>query len=326
MTDRPDLSAIVVTWNTRDMTLDCLEALHGSIGALGAEIFVVDNGSSDGTVEAVSQRFPSVRLIVNPDNRGFAAANNQAIGASSGRYILLVNSDVIVEKGTPAALVEFMDATPQAGAAGAQLVSRTGKLEHSAAAFPSLATELLNKSLLRVLMPSRYAVGRDQAGSPSQVDSVLGACMIVRRETVESVGAFDEDFFFFLEETDWCRRMRDAGLEIYLVPSARAIHLKGRSKSPFRAEARVEYYRSLYKYFRKHSGPATRLFLRVGKLVKVALNFVMLAAANAFTIFCVDGLREKLRIYSLLFGWHLAFCPEGIGLPGKRANDRRHRS
>ena len=322
MSTAPDISVVIVTWNTRQMTLGCLEALYAGLGTLGAEVFVVDNGSSDGTAEAVARRFPSVKMIANENNRGFAAANNQAMRPASGRYVLLLNSDAVVEEDTLAGLVEFMDSTPGAGAAGAQLVSRSGKLENSAATFPSLATELLNKSLLRLLKPSRFAAGRVESQEPVRVDSVLGACMIVRSETIEEVGMLDEDYFFFLEETDWCRRMREAGRDVYLLPTARAVHLKGASKSAFRAAARVEYHRSLYKYFRKHRGGGARLALRAGKFVRIVLNSAMLLAANALTVFSLENLRGKMRVYALLLGWHLAFCPDCVGLPRDRIDSQ----
>ncbi len=316
MSQQPDISVIVVTWNTREMTLGCLEALYANDGGCDLEVFVVDNGSLDGTAEAIAQRYPQVRLIANEDNRGFAAANNQAMQDARGRYVFLLNSDAIVDDGTLRELVGFMDAELTVGMAGAQLVSRDGKLENCASVFPTLAMELLNKSLLRALNPGRYGAGRTQgATEPVVVESVLGACMIVRAEAIDRVGMLDDGFFFFLEETDWCRRMRDAGWGIYLVPKARAVHLKGKSKAVFRARAKVEYHRSLYRYFGKHHGTFMAVTLRVGKTLRHLLNLLMLSVGNVATLGLGRRLRAKLAMSAVVLGWHLGLCPRGYGLP-----------
>ncbi len=318
MTDAPDISVVIVTWNTREMTLGCIGALKAGLGRLSAEVFVVDNGSSDGTAEAVAREFPDARVIANEYNLGFAAANNQAMRLARGRFVLLLNSDATVESNTLTALAGFLDANPKAGAAGAQLVSRDGKRENCASVFPSLATELLNKSLLRAFNPARYGAGRTQGDAPVEVESLVGACMMVRRETIDEVGMLDEGFFFFLEETDWCLRMREAGRGVWLVPAARAVHLKGKSKSGFRARAKAEYLRSLYRYFGKHRGAGARALLRGGKAARLFLSCAALGAANVLTLGCVEKLRARFATCAALLGWHIALCPRGYGLPGKR--------
>ncbi|MBM4309106.1 MAG: glycosyltransferase family 2 protein, partial [Deltaproteobacteria bacterium] len=188
------------------------------------EVFVVDNGSMDGSVEAVRVGFPEAIVIQNSTNLGFAQANNQALRLAKGKYILLLNPDTQVKEGAIETLKVFMDNHPKAGAVGAQLLNSDGSKQNSIANFPSLATELLNKSLLRWLFPDRFPGKERDYNEPIEVESVIGACMMVRREAIEQVGLLDEDYFLFLEETDWCYRMKKAGWKVYHVPQADVYH------------------------------------------------------------------------------------------------------
>jgi GT2 family glycosyltransferase len=189
----PDLSVIIVNWNTRELLLNCIESIYRTVRGLLFEIFVVDNGSNDGSPDSVKGKFPEIELIQNQRNLGFARANNEALRRSRGRY----------EK-----LVEFMEGNPTVGVVGGQLINMDGSRQNSVDNFPSLTAETLNKSLLRILFPKRYPSKRANYSTPIDVDSVIGACMIVRSRAIQEVGLLDEDYFFFLEETDWCYRMR----------------------------------------------------------------------------------------------------------------------
>ena len=153
---RPDLSVIIVNWNTKELLLNCIESFYRAVKGLGFEIFVVDNGSSDGSPDSVQRRFPEIELIRNRRNLGFARANNEALRRSTGRYALLLNTDVILTEGAVEKLVEFMDRNATVGVAGGQLINVDGSKQNSFDNFPSLAAEALNKSLLRMLFPKRY--------------------------------------------------------------------------------------------------------------------------------------------------------------------------
>jgi len=313
-----DVSIIVVTWNTRDMTLRCLGHLSEAIEGLDAEVFVVDNASTDGTAEAIRQMYPHVKLIVNERNLGFAAANNLALARASGKYVLLLNSDAMVERETIREQIAFMDARSEAGACGAQLLNEDGTRQNSFDNFPTFATELLPKRLLRALMPRKYPGKKHAYTEPLEVESVLGTCMMVRAEAIAQTGTLDEDFFFLYEETDWCLRMRGAGWRIFFVPSARATHLQGATKASRRAAAKIEYYRSLYKYFRKHYGGFRSAMFRGLKFCAVFVNMSSLFLANAFTLFTSARLRRRLGVYARAFLWHLMLCPEGQGLKSEK--------
>ena len=313
-----DLSIIIVNWNTRHLLCQCIDSLTQTLKKIDAEIFVVDNGSTDGSVAAVRERFPGVRLIENPVNIGFARANNQAISVSNGEYLLLLNPDTRVKDEAIPTMLSFMSSHVRAGLVGAQLLNADGSKQNSIANFPSLTTELLNKSLLRRLFPEKFPGKERDYPSPVEVDSVIGACMLVRRETVEQVGLLDEGYFLFLEETDWCFRVKKAGWKIYHIPEAEIFHFQGKSAEAQKAKARIEYYRSRYHYFRKNRGGFQTSVLSIGLIIKLLVELVFATIACMVTLFMVKKWRTKLSTYLYLMWWHLRLCPETMGLRPKK--------
>jgi len=260
-----------------------------------------------------------VKLIENPVNMGFASANNQALSVSKGRYLLLLNPDTQVKDGAIEKMLSFMEANPDVGIAGAQLMNVDGSKQNSIANFPSLATELLNKNLLRWLFPQRFPGKERDYLDPIEVDSVIGACMMVRRKAMEQVGPLDEDYFLFMEETDWCFRMKKANWKIFHVPRAEVIHFQGISAEVDKARARVEYYQSRYHYFKKNKGSLQFFVLLIGLILKLSVELVFIAIACLFTLFRVKKWSKKLSTYLYLMWWHLGWCPREMGL--KPVND-----
>jgi hypothetical protein len=308
------LSIIIVNWKTREPLLNCLESVFRHSGTLTSEVIVVDNGSRDGSVAAVKENYPQVKIITNPSNLGFARANNQAISSASGRYCLILNSDAELTSGALQAMVEFMEGNPRVGIAGAKLLNRDGSMQNSFDNIPTLATELLNKSLLRTLFPQRYPSKKSVITSPLEVESIIGACMLIRRKALDEVGLLDEDYFLFLEETDLCFRMRKAGWQVFYLPHVHVYHLQGESKAIDPGRAWIEYYRSLYKFFRKNRSYLSYLTLRVFKVVKLSLNFILTTLGLIFSLAQNKQLRRRSSIYSKLFIWHILLCPEDKGL------------
>ncbi len=313
-----DISFVIVNWNTRKLLLDCLASIPEAVAGFSHEIIVVDNGSADGSPEAVRKQFPEVRLIENTDNKGFARANNQALVIARGRYLLLLNSDTVLRPDTISGLVAFLDAEPSAAMAGPRMVGGDGTVQNSYDNFPSLATELLNKSLLRKLFPKKYSGKAATAGDPFEVDSLIGACIVVRATALQEVGMFDEDYFFFLEETDWCLRMRKAGWKVFHVPRVDIVHLQGQSKRQRPASAWIEYYRSLYLFFKKNRSAASYLFLRVCRFLKLVVNLVLTVAGLVLTLGGKRRYREKTPVYAHLVWWHIRLCPLSMGLRDHR--------
>jgi GT2 family glycosyltransferase len=293
---QPDLSVIIVNWNTRELLLNCIESFYRTVKGLTSEIFVVDNGSTDGSVDSVRRTFPEIELIQNERNLGFARANNEALRKRRGRYALLLNTDVILTHGAVETLVEFMDHNPTVGIAGGQLVNGDGSKQNSFDNFPSLTTEALNKSLLRILFPRRYPSKRVNYENPIDVHSVIGACMIVRSQSMQEVGLLDEDYFFFLEETDWCYRMRRGKWGVCHIPQARIVHLQGKTANMVRGRAKIEYYRSLYLFFKKHRGIVESILLRGFLFSRFCIDFVLTLLSCLLTAFRSERLKRRLGI------------------------------
>jgi hypothetical protein len=279
-----------------------------------SEVIVVDNGSQDGSAGEVKRLFPDIRLVENRQNFGFAKATNQGISLSSGRYILLLNPDTEVLEGSIESMVAFMESHPDAGIAGAQLLNEDGSRQNSIANFPTLTTELLNKSLLRRLSPRRYPGKEMEYPDAIEVDSVIGACMVARREALERVGVLDEDYFLFLEETDWCYRMKAAGWKVYHLPQAKVIHFQGKGAERRRREAKVEYYLSRYHFFKKNRGRLQWLLLLIGLMAKLKVEILSVFIGCLMTLFLLKRWRKRLAVYTYLLVWHLRFCPRRMGL------------
>jgi GT2 family glycosyltransferase len=271
----PDVSIVIVNLNTRNLLRDCLIALAANAQEM-TETIVVDNGSTDGSVEMLAAEFPGVGVIANASNAGFAPANNQGLARASGRYALLLNSDTRVAADALINLVAFMDAHPQAGACGPQLRNADGTLQPSGRCFPTLA------STLGELLPAPEHWRRKLRGDLETrdydqvypVDELSGAALCVRRDALEQIGFLDEDFFFLGEDIDLCWRLKSAGWLVFYVPSARVMHYWGGSRNKTRSyRISLLSQRSYYLLFRKHR---TKTQARALKVVLVSLTAMKL--------------------------------------------------
>jgi GT2 family glycosyltransferase len=306
-----DLSVIVVNYNRRELLRECLRSVRAR---RSVELIVVDNGSADGSADAVAAEFPAARLLRQERNLGFARAVNLAMGASSGDVLLLLNNDTVVQEGALDVLLDFLEAHPRVGIVGAQLLNEDGTLQHSFDNFPTLGL-VLAKGLARWLRPDRYPSRHTALDGPREVESVIGAAMAVRRGLVEQIGPLDEAFFWALEETDWCRRAWAAGWKVMIVPEARVRHRSGATKALSPARAEVEYVRSLFAYFRKHAPRSTYTALRLLYVPKTFVNLAAALAAALPTLFLHPGARRRAGKYAYLLGWQLVGCPASMGLP-----------
>ncbi len=299
-----DISIVIVNWNTRELLKDCLESVVRTVHGLTYEIIVVDNASTDGSVTMLGELFPQVRIISNNENRGFGAANNQAFQIMAGRYAHLLNTDTVLTEGAVQELFAFMESHPEAGMSCGQLLNRDGSKQNSIAAFPTLLTLLTNMSLLEYLFPGKYPSKRYPHRQPVEVDSAVGACLMVRKAAMDVVGSFDERYFFFFEETDWAYRMRLAGWKVYHVPTARIYHLQGQSIGP-NVAARIEFYRSRFQFFKKWNSPAYYDLVRLVIFGRLTVNWFLTALMVVLTLGFIQGSRDKLRVYSRLLRWHV---------------------
>ncbi len=299
----PAVSVIIVNYNGGEYTPACLDSIPG-----GTEIIVVDNGSKDGSADAIAAKYPAVQVLRNTANLGFARAVNQGIAASTGRYVCLLNNDARLSPDTLATLLAYMDAHPDVGMTAPQLLHEDGRKQHSFDNFPSLATALLNKSLLRRLAPDAYPSKTQDYKEPREVASVIGACMMVRRDVVDRIGPLDEAYFLFLEETDWCLRCRRAGYKVVFVPGSTVVHLQGKTRDQVRVRGRIEYTRSLFTYFRKNR-PGSSLLLRLLFPVKNLIE-VLFQTLGLF----LPKVRRRWVETAALLGWQLCGAPRSWGL------------
>ena len=245
------VSAIVVTHNAAAWIERSLQSLAGT----GAEVIVVDNASTDGTPGLVREKFPDARVI-EQENKGFGAGNNAGMRAASGRYYLLLNPDAWLTEGALEKLVAFADEHPEAAVVGPRLLNPDGSLQRSVRGYPSpwrIATEYF---FLRKLGPRTHALNaffgeQFDHESVREAEYLFGACLLVRREAVDEVGGFDEDFFLMSEEVDWCYRFREAGWKVLFYPGAEVFHVVGASLNPRQFHAIV---RGHLQFLRKHRG------------------------------------------------------------------------
>ena len=253
-----DISIIIVNWNTKGVLRDCLTSVFEQKGNIDCEVIVVDNASTDGSVEMLKNDFGNVVLIENAENRGFAAANNQAMAVAKGRYVLLLNSDTIVLDSCLADIVSFADANPQTAVVGCRVLNSDRTLQPTCFMFPSVLNMLLSSTYLYKIFPRSRFFGREQmlwwdASDVREVDVVRGCFMLVRRKAIEQVGVMDEQFFMYGEETDWCYRFRKNGWKVTFAPVGQIIHLGGASSRQDASRMRLQLSASILLFLRKHT-------------------------------------------------------------------------
>lgn len=294
-----DLAVIIVTWNTRDLTLDALRTLYADLAAHGpdAQVWVVDNASTDGTAEIIRRLYPQTQVIECSTNLGFAAANNLALRtigfdpdaprspADLPQAVYLLNPDTRTHPGATRALYDALLSLPKAGVVGARLTYGDGSFQHSAFRFPGLAQLAIDLlpvplRLHDTALNGRYPRAAYRTGKPFAVDHTLGATMMLHRQAILDTGLFDEGFFMYCEEIDWSRRIRAAGYEIYCVPAAHVTHLAGQSTALVRPQSVINLWRSRLRLYDKYGSAfqrrVARWIIRIGMMRQIA------AAKRAF--------------------------------------------
>ena len=250
------LSILIVNWNTKKLVANCINSIYRFAPGFDYEIIVVDNASRDGSLEALRGNFstnPEVKIIGSTENLGFAKGNNLAYERSSGEYVLLLNPDTQERAGSLEKLVGYLDAHPEAGVAGGQIINPDGTVQPSVRKFPELWSSLLMLTgLYRVLRPKSYLMDDFDYAREQAVDQVMGAVLLTRRPVIEELGFLDEGFWLWYEEVDFCYRVKRAGHRVMYCPEAVFMHLGGKSFSqmPILAKKKV-MARSLFYYFRK---------------------------------------------------------------------------
>lgn len=266
-----DLSIVIVNWNTRDLLRDCLGSVFQGLGALKAEVLVVDNASSDGSCAMLRQLFPQVRLIENEHNLGFAAGNNVALRRAKGRHVLLLNTDTLVRGHVLPEAVAWLDLHPDVAVMGPRVLNGDGSVQPSCSAFPSLFFLAMQTfGLTRFGALDRYRMTGWDRLTERRVDVISGAAMFVRRSAMAAVGLLDEAFFFYGEETDWCRRFKKAGWKIVFAPIPEIVHFGNGAAGKLNHRRDVLMTQGTTRLHRKHGG-----------LLAGLVCFALLSAHNA---------------------------------------------
>ena len=273
-----------MNWNTRDLLRDCLRSLFASQGSLAFEACVVDNASTDGSAAMVRAEYPGVRLIESPDNRGYAAGNNQGLrafgfgpGSNVGpRYALLLNPDTVLPVTALAQLVGYMDGHPRCGAAGPKLLLPSGELDlacRRSLAFDAFIYRMLGLSRLfpRSRRFGQYNLTYLSPDVETEVGSVVGACMIVRREAIAQAGLLDEAFFMYGEDLDWASALHQAGWEVRYNPAVTVLHVK-RAASRQSHRAQIAFHEAMLYFYRKHYAARTPIWLGWLVVLGIQLN------------------------------------------------------
>jgi GT2 family glycosyltransferase len=285
-----DLDVVVVAYRSRDYVTACLDSLEAARDDLRVEVTVVDNDSVDGTVEAVRSRRPSLGLhataVPMGTNAGFARASNTGIARGRAPYVLLLNPDTVVGRGSLTSLVRFAQQHPHAGVVAPRLTNPDGSDQLTARAFPTPAAAVFGRrSPLTRWFPrnpwsSRVLAGREASTGtqPFRVDWVSGAAMLVPRRVIEHVGGLDEGFFLFWEDADWCRRIHDAGYEVWCLPSVHVVHDEGGTRRHSWTPVTLRsFHAGAYRYWRKHHAPQPWNPLRWSAAALLTLRAVVLA-------------------------------------------------
>jgi GT2 family glycosyltransferase len=305
-----DVSIVIVNWNTRDLLRGCLRSIFEQTPKGSFEILVVDNASREGSAEMVRVEFSAVKLIANVQNRGFAAANNQAIRAASGRYILLLNPDTIILDAAISRCVDYADVHGDVGVVGCQVLEDECRIQRTGFSFPNPWNIFLTLSGLSRVFARSQVFGRPELGwwqrdSEQDLDVISGMFMLVRREAIEQVGLMDESYFVYSEEADWCYRFSRAGWRRVFTPCARIIHLDGGGKSTSQVNIKmfVQLQKSSMIYHRKNLSFAAWL---LAKVIYIVSNAVRAAAWFISSVVNRDpSLRRKSAAAMAALWFHL---------------------
>lgn len=290
-----DITIIIVSWNTKRITCDCLRSIYQQSKDVGFEVIVVDNNSSDGSPEAVESQFPDVMLIRNRENLGFAKANNIGMKAASGRYLYLINSDVVVLDKCIDTMCEFMDAKQSVGMAGPRILNSDLSLQMSCRHFPTVWNNICQAIGLNKLFPKSSFFSESLMkywphDTIQKVDVLSGCFWMIRRQAIETVGLLDEDFFFYGEDIDWCKRFHDAGWSVMFNPGAEAIHLGGASSSNAPIRFYLEMQKADLQYWRKHHGWAGEL------IYKMIILLRQLMRMSIYAFKCIFSGKKRLAM------------------------------
>jgi GT2 family glycosyltransferase len=296
------ISIIIVSYNVRPFLINLLESVKRALSGLSHEIIIIDNASTDSSVQMLRARYPEIRLFANKQNRGFAAANNQGLAVAEGNYLVLINPDTLVQEDTFTTLLKFMDAHPSAGAATCKILNPDGSFSiDSRHSIPSPMTAFWKQIGFSRLFPhshrfARYNLTFLNENEAHRVDALSGSFMFIRAAAVKEVGPLDEDYFMYCEDVDYCYRLGRAGWEIYYLPESPIIHYKGESTRKNDYRYVLHFNRSLYLFYTKHFHNKHYFFLKgfilAGVLIRAVLIYLKQVSSALFR-----SLRKQIQSF-----------------------------
>lgn len=288
-----DLSIIIVNYNVREYLLRCLESIFKTINGITFEVIVIDNASSDGSIETVKEKYDRVKIVANPDNIGFAKANNQGLKIAKGKYILMLNPDTEVLEDSIIKMARFLDKNRKTGMCGAALLNPDFSIQNIGYNFPTLS--ILFKA--HILGLDDLVLNPDK---PMEVDWLQGSCMMIRRELLNKIGYFDEKFFIYGEEKDFCFRIKKAGWRIFSLPDCQIIHHSSKSTADCEASSFVEYHKSQLYFFRKHY---PGYFINIAKII-IFMGILKKLMLLKFA-FLTRERKAKLNTFKTVSKWYI---------------------
>ena len=302
-----DLGIIVVSYNTRQLTLECLASVYRDLedSRLESRLWMLDNASSDGSAAAIAQSYSQAIVIAGTENLGFARAVNRGLELAESLddpppFVLLLNPDTVVSSGALSEMLTYLRANPRVAAVGAQLLYGDGSFQHGAFHFPTLLMALfdfwtINHRLIDSSLNGRYSQKRYRSGRPFSIDHPLGAAMMVRRQAWQQIGPLDPGYFMYCEEIDWCLRAKRRGWDIYCTPLARITHYTGQSTIQFKASMYVALWRSRYRLFEKFYSPIYRFLVRF--IVRAGMRRQILRTRHSADIIGADKAAQMIAAY-----------------------------
>jgi N-acetylglucosaminyl-diphospho-decaprenol L-rhamnosyltransferase len=306
------LSVVIICWNDIKVILDCISSIHAETSEIDYEIVVTDNASSDGSVAAIRERFPTVRVVENPENGGFGKGNNAGIRVTEGEYVLILNPDTIVRDRALEKLVTYADLHPEAGAFGCRVLNTDGSVQLSVHPLPTIWTSLMKALGLR--WPRRLWDGFCTDAYPGwdgrserQIGFQAGCCLLARGRLLKELEGFDERFFHQFEDTDLCRRIWDSGRPVLFFPGAEITHIGGQNRGTYSIKVELEVERSNYRYFHKYYGVSGAVWIRYISILRLVGRYAvcqLLCGLRRDEI-----LKSRLRKYEVLLKWHSGLDP-----------------
>ncbi|RLD12228.1 MAG: hypothetical protein DRI44_01370 [Chlamydiae bacterium] len=325
--NNPEITIAFLNYNTAEDLIRAINSVPEACGNIDYHITVIDNCSTDDSVEQLRKYDDRLDILILEKNFGFAAGFNKIFSHINTPYYFLLNSDIILSPGCVKKILTRVKENSKIGIAGVKLIRENGSPQTSFGKFPSLASELLNRSLWQKIYAKRITdngqqiTGHDTSltdvsKNPGfyDVDCIIGAAMFLPRSTFEKVGRMDEDFFFFLEETDWCKRIQNAGLIVAHFPDIEITHLQGKSANKVPVKARIEFHRSRLHYFKKHCGTVAAAILWSGCFLRLIINCTAMFLLTIFTLGKSEKFKNKMKLYAGVLIWYLKKCPKSGGL------------